>query len=471
VRAIATRLLMVCVAGLWAADAMATAAPKVFIETEVDPHDPYVQAAARVTVRVYSARALYRSDLDLPAPAEVRIHQVGGDDHGMVRRGSQAYDVLTRRYLVFAQRSGTLSLPGAVLSAQILTSSGRNGRFNNDPSSGAPITGPAYAYNALSVAVEPLLLRGDAIVLDVRPRPAGAVASYWLPARQVTLTSEWHPESQQAHVGDALTLSVAVQAEGLPAEQLPDVSTLITVPQGLKAYPDEPKLDNANRGDMLVGRREQNIALIADQPGRFTLPSLQLRWWDTARNVAQEVTVPARTVVVLPAGAAAAASRAGSPAPGSGGSSLFGLENPWRWASFALALAWLATLGSWYASRRFGPALRRGSPEPARDPRRSRSRARARFFDACRANDARAARRHLLAWADAEWPAPPPAGLNGMARVAGDCEVGRLLRDLDRACYGGGAWQGEALARTLVELPAPPRRANTQASGLAPLYR
>jgi hypothetical protein len=442
---------------------------KVFIETEVDPHDPYVQAAARVTVRVYSARALYRSDLDLPAPADALVRQVGGDDHGTARRDNRAYDVLTRRYLVFPQRSGKLNLPGAVLSAQILTSTGRSNPYNNDPSSGVPIGGPQYAYGALSIAVEPLTMRGDAIVLDVRPRPAGTVSSYWMPARQVSLTSAWHPESSQAHVGDALTLSIAVEAEGLPAEQLPDLSTLLKVPPGLKAYPDEPKLDTSNRGDTLVGRREQNVALIADQPGRFTLPALQLRWWDTARNLPQAVTVPARTLLILPAAAAQAAT-ARSPAQGGASTSRFTLENPWRWVSLALALAWLATLSGWYGSRRRLAAAPRGSTQGSRSASAAASRARARFLDACRVNDPRGARRHLLAWADAEWPRPLPAGLNGMAKRSGNSELGRLLRELDRACYAGGTWQGEPLARALPELPAPAAPSTHRSSQLDPLY-
>ncbi len=442
---------------------------RVFIETEVDPHDPYVQAAARVTVRVYSARALYRSDLDLPAPADALVRQIGSDDHGTAKRDSRAYDVLTRRYLVFPQRSGRLNLPGAVLNAQVLTSTGRTNPY--DPSSGVPIGGPQYAYGALSIAVQALMMRGDAIVLDVRPRPAGTVSSYWMPARQVSLTSEWHPQASQAHVGDALTLSVEIEADGLPAEQLPDLATLLKVPPGLKAYPDEPKLDTSNRDDTLVGRREQSIALIADEPGRFTLPAVELRWWDTARNLPQMVTVPARTLTVLPAAVAAAATaRPASSTQGAARTQGLGLEDPWHWVSLALACAWLATLGGWYRSRRRAVAATRSSARGTRNASAAAARARVRFLEACRANDPRAARLNLLAWADAAWPRPHPAGLNGMAKLSGDAELGHLLRELDRACYAGGTWQGEPLARALAELPARGAHPTHRTAQLDPLY-
>lgn len=444
--------------------AAASPPPRVFLETEVNPSNPYVQAAARVTVRIYSARALYHADLDLPATADVLVRQTGADDRGTARRGGRSYDVLTRHYLVFPQRSGKLSLPGAVLSAQVLSSAARSNAFDGPGGAAAS----QYGYGAM-VAVEPLQLHGDAVALEVRPRPAEAVSSYWMPAQQVALSSEWSPGSPQAHVGDALTLDLTVQAEGLTAEQLPDLSTLIIIPPGIKAYPDEPRLDNSTPGDTLIGRREQSIALIADRPGRFTLPALELRWWNTTRDVPQEVVVPARTIIMLPSQAAPGA-LAHPAARAEGAAVQASRGDPWLWASVALALAWMATLGGWYAARTRKPP--RSPPrESAPAPSLGASHARAAFLQACRKDDPRAARRHLLAWVDAERPAgTPPAGLNGMARQIGDPEIGRLLRELDRSCYAGGAWRGEALARALSELPAAARRDTERKRELAPLY-
>ncbi len=439
---------------------------RVFIETEVSPTDPYVQAATRVTVRVYSARVLYHADLDLPGTADVLVRQVGTDVRGSARRNGRSYQIFSREYLAFPQHSGKLGLPGAELSAQVLSSAGRPGLFYGP---GGPSTSP-YGYGAM-VAVEPLQLRGDPIALAVRARPAGAVSSYWMPARQVVLTSHWRP-AQPAHVGDAFTLDLTVQADGLTAEQLPDLSTLLAVPPGIKAYPDEPKLETSTEGDTLIGSREQSIALIADQPGHFVLPALHVRWWDTAHDLSQQVAVPERTIVVLPseaapAGEARETTRASGAASSEGS---FSRGDLWLWVSLALGLAWIATLGGWYASAQ----RRRPRPSPpaaVTAPSAGASHARAAFLEACRENDPRAARRYLLAWVEAERPASPPGGLNGLARQLGDPDVERLLRELDRACYAGGAWRGEALARALSALPASVRRSGDRKSQLAPLYR
>ena len=71
--------------------------------------------------------------------------------------------------------------------------------------------------------------------------------------------------------------------------------------------------------------------------------------------------------------------------------------------------------------------------------------ARKAFRQACRQNDAQSARRHLLEWAHATWPHDPPKGLNALASRLDDAALTPLLKQLDRACYANGVWQGEKL--------------------------
>jgi hypothetical protein len=88
---------------------------------------------------------------------------------------------------------------------------------------------------------------------------------------------------------------------------------------------------------------------------------------------------------------------------------------------------------------------------------------------ACQSNDARSARAHLMAWATAQW-GTAPAGVNAIAARIGDPNISELLRDLDRACYANGDWQGAPLGAALTELPTPPAKSTRGRDGLAPLY-
>jgi hypothetical protein len=499
-------------------DAGQARSANVFLETEVDSKRPLVQAAVNVTVKLYVAEQLYRANLDLQGSGDAIVRTVGEDEQGEVVRNGRSYQVVTRHYLVFPQHSGTIKLAGAVLSAQVAD----RRRSSNDPFGG--VFGGSPFGNLTST--RPVRLHGDDITLDVQPRPAGFESGYWLPARQVTLEGEWSPANAQAHVGDPITLTLRLQAEGQTAAQLPDLSTLLELPDGVKAYPDQAKLDDSTKGNDVVGTRSQSIALIADEAGRFSIPELKVRWWETGTGQPREATLPARTLVISPGAGAPSTSTAVNPATsagaaggssanpgatsssgadtrsasqgagdarGAGGpgasvggranelaSQMRGQEVPWRWIALGLGVLWLATLAAWFVSRRFGwKQLGRKEETPSSasadalaggaDARQ----ARAAFEAACGKNDALAARRALLAWARARSPHAPPAGLNALAKQVDDPGLAVLIRGLDRACYAGESWQdGATLAHALRELP-PSKRAVTPSqseSPLAPLY-
>lgn len=480
----------------------APSAPKVFIEASASPEQPYVEAAVHLTVRLFASETLYHANLELPSSSDAVVKQVGPDDNSRAERNGQSYQVVTRQYLLFPLHSGKLTLQGPVLDAEVAVN--QRSPMANDPFGGF--------FNGLSSGgflrtVRPVRLTGNPIVLTVRPRPAGAVSSYWLPASGVTLSAAWNPAQRTAAAGDPVTLDLDLQATGLSAAQLPDISSLLSLPAGLKAYPEQPKLEDSTRSGQLVGSRGQTIALMADTPGQYTIPALTVTWWDTQTNQPRVATLPARTLTVLPAPgsvpagstASAVSAPASAPAatpPVSGGRApaaraaagplplthpsavaarkpaLARSASEWEWLSIGLATVWLATLGAWLWSRRSRhPSGRPGggssldpsqlSPDPAKE--------RTAFHAACEANDPRAARAHLLAWTAACWDTTP-AGVSTVAARIGDSSVVDLLRDLDRACYAGGAWQGGPLAAALTELPAAPGKVPRQRDGLAPLY-
>jgi len=469
--AVLLMLLLPCIPASADTGAAASADHRVRIERIVEPSDPYVQAAVTVTVRAFSSRPLYHTEVDLPASDAAVVHPVGADEHGSVRHGGRLFAVLTRHYLVFPQRSGHLRLPGPMLSAQVMLGQDGPDPFGTDPL--ASFFG-ASPFGGLVAGASVLRLQAASITLEVRPRPPGTLASYWLPARRIDLKSTWHPDQLQVRVGDPLTITLSLAAEGLTAEQLPDLSQLQSLPSGFRAYPDAPRLGNSSQDGTLVGSREQSIALVAQSSGRFTLPALRLRWWDTSNNVLRETELPPRTLSILPplAGAATTgAHRTQAPRAEADVRALRAASgSAWPWISLLFAVLWLATLAAWLGTRR--RRVRR-TAEPAPAPKADLARARAAFRRACRHGAATEARRELLAWMAAAWPPSAMPGVNALARLTADPKLKLLLRELERACYVGGAWRGSALAEALVELPMPPRdsRSSARRGELAPLYR
>ena len=474
-------------------------ASRVFLETSADPKSPYVQGAVHVTVKIFIGAQLSHADLEFPTTDAVAIRQAGQDENGTSERNGQLYQVVVRHYVLIPQHSGHLVIPGPVLSAEMLVSRRQNNP--NDPFSGFFGNSP---FSGMMATRKPIRVSADSIVLDVQPRPAGAGASYWLPARNVTLTAQWSPAQTQVHVGDPVTVNLHLQAQDATSAELPDLSSLLQLPAGMKAYPDEPKLKDFGQGDTIVGQRDQSVALIAAQPGQFTLPELRLSWWDTQANQAREVVIPAKTIEVTPAAGSqtaaqavpppienniqsatptantggAQSTRATAPAPnGNDTRAPAAGTTPWPWISLALGLLWVGTLIAWRLSRKrpspTPPAARVGGAAPTADA----SRARNAFQSACRVNDALAARGHLIAWANALSPDERIAGLAALGKRLEDSNTAPLLRDLDRACYAGGSWDGAALAAALGEQAVTERLARESPAGaakqpvLAPLYQ
>lgn len=457
----------------------------VFIETSVDAKQPYVQAAVNMTVKIYTAVPLRHAVLDLPSSNDVVVQQVGSDRHDFEVKDGQRYQVVERHYEVFPQHSGELSLPAPVLDGQIPV------RDRGDPFTDRfkGMFGDSIL-NGMLTSLKPIRVHGDALALNVLPRPADA-GDIWLPAQSVTFRADWQPSDPAAKVGDPVAWHLHLEAGGLMAAQLPDLNALLKLPPGVKAYPDQPRLDNDTHGDTVVGTRDQTIALIADQPGQYAIPALTLRWWDTANRQMHEVSVPGRTLSVSAApalagsaGTSPAASLPATAAPPPGeaipasrgaaagatpGAAASTTGSAWRWASAIFALLWLSTMAAWYFIGRRGGRVPAAKPAQGELEALPLVEARRAFHEACRRDDARAARTNLIRWSGVAELGTPSGGLTPLRKHA-DARLSALLIELDRACFGGASWSGAPLLEALPELPKPPARKRERSAALASLY-
>lgn len=471
------------------------AASHVFLTAELDRKQVYVQGASVLTVRLLADQTLYRASLDLPTNNDLIIQQLGKDVSGKEVRNGRIYQIFERKYLVLPQRSGKIRIDGAVLDAQVADANAR------DPFANAFGRAP---FSGLLNTTQPLRVHADPVELNVQPRPANATGSTWVPAQAVTLSESWHPENGEIHVGEPLTRRIHLTATGLAAAQLPDLTKLMAFPEDVKAYPDKPQLDNQAQSNTVVSSLDQDIALIVSRAGHYTLPALKLSWWDSDKNMAQEAILPAQTINVLPAADVNLASGAPSqpafnapsvPATPSVASSmntaaplnppsspliakfLSGTNLPWQWISFALVILWLGTVLTWWMLRRrvappilfVDEALVRAKNVASKCTLNIAGDTLNTVRKACMENNAQATRSGLLAWAKTIWPENPPLGLNGLSQKLEASDITDLLRQLDRACYMGGDWQGEALAK-LIKPPDVHKPESAKISLIPELY-
>lgn len=469
-----------------------TAESQISMSGTLDQKQPYVQSAVVLSLRLSVGVPMPQASLDLQGNSDVLVRQIGKDQQHSESRNGRVYQVIERKYLLIPQRSGTISLKGPVLQAQVQDDAASSGNDSDIDS----FFGNVFGQNMGRFArpMRTVHLQANAIEMNVQARPANADAGNWLPAQKLTLEETWHPDPQQGtiHAGEPLTRHLRLSALGVTAGQLPDLANLMQVPDGIKKYPDQAKTDEGLQGETIQSSRDQDIALVASAPGHYVLPALRLTWWDTVSRTQRTIELPERSLDVMPATGAGASALGAAPstsivapannngathgadANGSGanGSNLNGAllqakhvaktTTPWVGISGVLALLWIGTLWLWWRSRR--PGLQRTPVASAKSntdsstpaPPRSASAALAALQRACSANDARLARQHLLDWASAVWPQSPPRGLYQLAERLGDARYTGPLQQLDRACYVANTpWDGTALAQAFAQPPKP----------------
>lgn len=446
--------------------------PNVFVETEIDTTTPYVQGQVIYSVRLFHAVELASGSLDVPLPDDVLARQLGEDQRTVEERNGRRYVVIERRFALFPQASGTITLPEPVFDGQVRerpsTRSEPFGRiFGGDPFGDLFSPGPR------------IRARGESRSMEVRGVPEDARGKGWLPARSLSISGAWTPEDIEVRVGEPLTRTITVEAEGLLGSQLPDVS--VEAPDEVKTYPDRAQTENRVSPAGVTGKKVLKIAYVPDRAGSFTLPPVEVWWWDTLGDTQRRVWLPEQTLTVLP-GVGDDASRTPGPSapepvrldrPDTGGSMVpvpgtsAGTVPAW-WLAIPVLL-WLTTLFLWWREHRRIPSVAAESASPgATDSERA---ARRRFHSACASGNALAARASLLDWAAIHWPDAPPAGLSAVATRIPDPVCRGALVALDRAVYGNGgnAWNGGLLKRCLDRLPPPAPRRKT-AGPLPDLY-
>lgn len=431
------------------ADNSARTGQRFWLDSSVDRQQAHIGEQILVTYRLHYAsplRQMSRSDLAMD-DAEVLLLQerqfqmVIDDVH---------FQVAELRFAVFASRAGMLEIPPLRLEGY----SSENG----DPRFGSFLRGLG----------NPVRLGSEAHQVEILPRPAEAGRGTWLPARGVSLSEQWSQPDQPLRVGEPVTRSVRIDAQGVKAQQLPELD--FGEPDGYRLYPEAPRLQHREDEKGLLASRIESHALIASRPGLLTLPPVRVQWWDTEANRLRETVLASRTVKVLPA----ADSTDHSPQPDADTPERVtgdGTSPAWLYLSLLANLLMLLILvyGAMRRSRRQATD-RHTAPPSGRTARHQLER---RLQRLAADNDGRAFRHALLEWAQAQWPDEAPATLEALAVLAQQAPLGPLLRKLDAALYDHGTQPSpELTAAILAELKAVPTtpKANAPATFLPSLY-
>lgn len=425
-----------------------------FIELSTDKDSVYVQEQLVLTVKLFFTGNLIRGDLSEPTNPDSVIEAMGKQKEYSRYRDGQRYQVVERRYAIYPQKAGKLALDPIRFEGQSRTNQGQL-RFLKD--------------------------HAELFDIPVKAPPASFTGDTWLPASSLSISESGVSGQSRMKVGESLTRTIVLTADGLRAEVLPPIKP--EIPDGLKSYPEAPETSTDIGEDAITGRLTQTTALVGLQPGEVTLPEIRIPWWNTEKDEQEVAVIPAQTLTVAATGSQVrqppaagspptpdkANSAGGDLPPDSKGLAGSAEDSFWPWLSGLLALGWMATLALWFY-RRKTPAA---TPKPTVNPHEA-----ARFQALCKAAREGSADTltRLPEWLRTRHPQLTVTSVSDVVRWADrpalKSELDRLQARLFGANPEGGSspWKGDALIKELEQL-RDIEPADTGENPLPPLYR
>jgi len=336
--------------------------------------------------------------------------------HGVDQAGGQTVATIRKSYVFVARRAGEFVLPQVPID---FTYSGEGGASQH-----AHLQLPA---TRITARLPEGAREGDAV----------------LPVAALQVTQRFDRDTSGLAAGDALVRTVQVEARNTQAMLIPPPQ--FDAPAGVRVFAADPALsDHTGRdGGFTGGRRIDKVTYVFEREGTYTLPAVELRWFDPGSHKPASAQAPAVTVHVKAAASAGEGIAPDLPAT----AAQVRRRIPWATvAAWAAGLALLAALSGWAWRRRRRWQAARAARQQAR------LRSDAHMFDlvlqACHRNDAAAAHAALLAWSRAHARATP----REWALQVGDEALGVQIDALERHLFSrgvGAQWSAGALSSAL----------------------
>jgi len=439
----------------------------LFVDASLDRKEAYVQEQVLYTVRIYR----YNVDIYDPSYAPPKIENAAMEQLGDQRTykttlDGRQYDVFEFRYAIFPQKSGTLTIPAAQLNATVFRGGNRPRGFGFDPFNGKQVR-----------------RQSPVMELDVKSIPAEYPTDKpWLPARSLSLSESWSPDTGKAQAGDPVTRTVTLQAQGVLGTILPALPTPTL--DGVKIYPEPAETNSEASDNGMTGTRKESQALIATSAGNYQLPPVSVTWWDVDEQKVKVSTLPAHSLQVT--GSASrpqmdnATPQTTAPTAGSGDLPPPTLGQPdsvnrtWQWIAIAALGLWLITLIAllWVLLGR------NHNRTPATDERQQPhfsaallSQAKRTLHSACKEHNPKAARIALIEYYRQQRHNSAIHNLDDILTIADSDAIAAAIRKLDSCLYRdqGQAWEGASLWNAVNQSKLSAAE-QTDKSALAPLH-
>jgi hypothetical protein len=392
----------------------------VYLESEVDQSTVYVQQQILFTLRIFQSIQL--DDMNISEPEFDNAAMEKLRQKSFQRRINNApYRVHELRYAIFPQQTGELIIPELVFTASEAVA--RRSVFNL-PGQGKPIRKMTKQHS-----------------ISVIPAAAAYTGQLWLPAKSLKLSANWNGDPNNIRVGDSITRTITLQADGLLDSQLPPFEFANI--SGAKIYPDQGSTETTVTDGGVVASRVDSAAIIPTRSGVIELPEVSYSWWNTETQQQQQAMIPASRLTVLPAlqsNQSSSTPLAIDHSPVSTATdnkvTVATATHSTLWPAIAalMAAGWMVTLYLWWRTRR--KLLQSTQPVAATTVSApSEKQAYKQLAKACKQQQAKDIRLALIDWARCYWQTDTLHNLQDIQHCCDHAGLQQQLAELDRLLF------------------------------------
>ncbi|MCA0403475.1 MAG: BatD family protein [Proteobacteria bacterium] len=412
----------------------------IILDASISTKTPYLNQQIIYTIKLYNSARLLEASYEPPQADEALIIPFPDGKRYQTMKNGRTYMVEEQKFAIFPQKTGELKIKPPAFHALV---------YDTTP-------------HQVSVEAKPE-------TLEVAPIPSRYQTKNWLPAKEVILTELHDKNDKTLPEGSTLTRTITLQAKGLPAQLLPDLT--FDNSDNFNVYSEKMAEQNELRGDDLIGRKTFKVTYLFNKAGQIQIPVFNLNWFNTTKAANEITSLNPINLTVL------AAESTTNPATDNTPSNAVINKKPllekeekpvsaptspslW-WLVFFLGLGWLATLIAW--------KLPRGTKYKSANNKELNLK----IKEACLNNDYQTAKIALLNWAKFNFPERAILNLTALAQLIKDAKLQNLIEELASYSYKNNneaSWKGKPLWQAFCQYKVP-KEDSPKDSSLPPINK
>ena len=396
----------------------------VRLEVDVTPKKVYPQQQVLVRLRISRGDQLENESVTPFELAGALVEKLSQRSHQTVKYGKKQ-EITEIVYAVLPEKSGTIVIPQVRYHGEVMQGGITQRNFGN----------------LFQKRGRRIFSTSEQQTVEVKPMPSG-FKGWWLPADKLVIEEMWQPDPPLFRVGEPVTRTVAIFANGAFGNQIPEIS--FVYPAAIKGYADQPVIETEKTSEGLKGMRKEKWALIPNQAGKIKLPGISVSWWDVSRDELRTAVIPSKIINVLPVpGNQPQNTALETPVPQKNKTETVVLQEPvraeesfpWKNAAIGFALLWGLTMLLWFVNRNKKIASTIKKEENFIQDQQNTIRETTKNVEkAFRSGDPGTVQTALLKWGNSVWVNDPPQGLEQIVERMPELKNG--INALNSVLYG-----------------------------------